>query len=212
VKQLGIIIFSILFLISFSKSQQKKQYEVEMSILSRGNLIQNASKIFEINPRVLAVIIFTERYLNHNWLDDELDFLLLQFGLNASVGFCQIKFETADWIERQLNWSKSNYYLSEKVHKVIKVSKDRGELAQKLQNDSVNILYAAVFLKMNIERWKSEGSFGKEGIDISENVGILGTLYSNGVRRSDANININKFGRKADEFYKSRNLLERFCN
>ncbi|MBM3712696.1 MAG: hypothetical protein FJW56_04565 [Actinobacteria bacterium] len=65
---------------------------------------------------------------------------------------------------------------------------------------------------MNIERWKSEGSFGKEGIDISENVGILGTLYSNGVRRPDANININKFGRKADEFYKSRNLLERFCN
>lgn len=100
--KLKIVIVFILILVTLAASQQKKQYEVEQSILSKQIHILNTPKIFKINPRVLAVIIFTERYLNHNWLDDELDFLLLKFGLNASVEFCQIKFETAEWSERQL--------------------------------------------------------------------------------------------------------------
>ncbi len=100
-----IFLFFIINLVLNSPSyyQQNKIYEVEKSVLQRKDYIRNASKLFGINTRSLAVIIFTERYLNHKWLDDELDFLLLKVGLNASVGFCQIKFETADWIERQLN-------------------------------------------------------------------------------------------------------------
>jgi len=100
--------------------------------------------------------------------------------------------------------------LGDECTKIIPLSKSRSELAKKLQNDSINILYAAAFLKMNIERWKSEGSFGKEGIDISENVGILATLYSNGPRKPNTEIKVNKFGITAKNFYIRKNLLQWF--
>ncbi len=137
-----IFLFFIINLVLNSPSyyQQNKIYEVEKSVLQRKDYIRNTSKLFGINTRSLAVIIFTERYLNHKWLDDELDFLLLKVGLNASVGFCQIKFETADWIERQLNWSKSHYYLGKEITKIISLSKNREELINKLSNDSINIV------------------------------------------------------------------------
>ncbi|MCX8010344.1 MAG: hypothetical protein N3A61_04275 [Ignavibacteria bacterium] len=189
----------------YAQSDEKFIY-VEKSIYTRQRLINNAADIFNIRPRVLATIILTERYLNSNWLDDELDFLLLQFGINASVGFCQIKYETANWIEHQLNWSRSNYYFGKEFTKIIALSKTKDELEQKLQNDSTNILYAAAFLAMNIRRWK------ESGIDISENLEVLGTLYSNGASRPNKIIKLNKFGLNAKTFYEDTSVLRWFDN
>ncbi len=57
---------------------------------------------------------------------------------------------------------------------------------------------------MNIGRWK------KEGIDISENIAILGTLYSNGARKPNNKMKPNNFGLKLDEFYYDKRVLKWF--
>ncbi|MBM4175978.1 MAG: hypothetical protein FJ213_07375 [Ignavibacteria bacterium] len=94
--------------------------------------------------------------------------------------------------------------MGDECTKIIPLSKTKGELEEKLQNDSTNILYAAAFIGMNIKRWKDNG------IDINENLMILGTLYSNGARRPSKEIKINKFGMNAKEFYNNKFILTKF--
>ncbi len=196
------IFFIIIFFPLLLFSQDNKFLEREKQITDKIHFINDSCAKFNINPHILATIIFTEKYLNSNWLDDELDFILVKLGINASCGFCQIKPKTAEWIEEQLNHEESKYYLGKDITNLIKPSKNNTELIDKLANDSINILYASAFLAMNIKRWKDNG------IDISNNIEILGTLYTNGARKPNNNMSINSFGKRAKEFYMDKNLLK----
>jgi len=165
-------------------------------IKTNQKLIEEASKVFDINPDILKSIIYVERTQNYTWEDDALDEYLAQAGLNSSIGFCQVKLKTAYWIEVQLNDSLATHFTGRKYIGKLSLSKSPKEIVSKLQNDSLNIYYAAAYLKIMQTYWKNKG------FPIDNRADILGTLYSTGLfyrdgseRRPNKNPKSNWFGK-----------------
>ena len=171
-----------------------------LKIKENKKLIESASKYFEINPKYLKAIIYVERTLNYDWEDDALDIPLAEGGVNSSIGFCQVKMKTAYWIEVQLSDSKSSYFPGKKYSGCLKMSKSPEEIIKKLQSDSLNIYYAAAYLRIMQSRWS------KANCSLDDKPEILGTLYSTGLfhidgteRKPRKNSEANSFGKKAAE-------------
>ena len=171
-------------------------------IESNRDLIIGASRIFDISPRILASIIYTERTLNYTWEDRALDKILAEAGVNSSIGFSQIKLKTAYWIEVQLNEKSSKFFPGKKYKGKLKLSASPGEIIKKLDNDSLNIMYAAAYLRIIKSRWV------RAGCPISGRAEILGTLYSTGIfkrdgseRKPNKNPKANEFGEKVREAF-----------
>ncbi|MGE5620974.1 MAG: hypothetical protein ACM3U0_00240 [archaeon] len=166
--------------------------------------ILRASKLFAVNSLYLKAIIYTERTLNYNWEDEALDEIIARSGLNSSLGFCQVKMKTAYWIEFQLNNSQNEFYPGDKYKGILSLSKSPEEIISKLKDDSLNILYAAAYLRIFQSYW------GKSGFPIDMSPGILGTLYSSGpydsegkLRKPNRGPKPNYFGRKTMEALES---------
>jgi len=171
-----------------------------LKIKEHKTLIESAARYFEVNPKYLRAIIYVERTLNYNWEDDALDIPLAEGGFNSSIGFCQVKMKTAYWIEVQLNDSKSSYFPGKKYSRLLKVSKSPEEIIKKLQSDSLNIFYAAAYLRIMQSRWS------KANCSIDDKPEILGTLYSTGLfhidgieRKPRKNPETNSFGKEVAE-------------
>ena len=171
-----------------------------LKIAEHESLIINGCKIFDVKPSILASVIYVERQLNYDWSDDALDIILAKTGHNSSIGFCQVKLKTAYWIEVQLNDSSGIYWLGKQYTNILSVSQSPKELITKLQDDSLNILYAAAYIRIIQNRWN------KSGNSIDDRADILGTLYSTGLFYPDGterlprtNPEANMFGRKVKE-------------
>ena len=187
----------ILFVVPLSAEQP----DITLSkITEHKTLIESTAKYFEVNPKYLRAIIYVERTLNYDWEDDALDIPLAEGGFNSSIGFCQVKMKTAYWIEVQLNDSKSSYFPWKKYSGCLKTSKSPEEIIKKLQSDSLNIFYAAAYLRIMQSRWS------KENCSIDNKPEILGTLYATGLfhidgteRKPRKNPEANSFGKKVTE-------------
>lgn len=165
--------------ISFEKIQKLKYH------------IMKASEIFEINASILASIIYSERTLNFNWDDEVFVEYLAEIGYNSSIGFCQIKIKTAFFIEMKMNQDKEN---KAKYGSHIKLSKTKKDLIEKLYIDSINITYAAAYVKLIEDYWS------KKKFPIRNKPEIIGTLYSIGL--------FNKYGIfRAPHFFPKPNLF-----
>ena len=158
--------------------------------------IKSACYKFDVSPNTLSSIIFVERTLNVDWSDDALDIILAKTGHNSSIGFCQVKLKTAYWIEVQLKDSLSLYYSGAEYVNILPISDSPGELIIKLQDDSLNILYAAAYLRIIQSRWK------KAGFLIDDRPEIIGTLYSTGLFYPDGTERIPRTEPEANEFGK----------
>lgn len=174
-------------------------------------VISKAAQLYEIKPRTLALIIYTERRLNYNQFDDLFDVPLARNGFNKSIGLSQIRLNTAFWIEKNLNDFTSSYYLGAKIAKHFSPSHDRNKLIAKLVDPSTNIHYAAVYLAMLQKRWKDAG------FDISNKPEILATLYSVGTYKPDGSERLpndkpcaNYFGELMVRFFESDLLIHLF--
>ncbi len=168
----------------------------------RESLIKSASKMFDVDSRILSAIIYVERSVNFNWEDEAMDNLLAKGGLNSSIGFCQVKMKTAYWIEVHLNDSSSSYCAGKKYSGLLMLSESPEEIISKLENDSLNIMYAAAYLRIIISQWE------KTGYPIDNRADILGTLYSTGLfnrngkeRLPNKNPKANKFGEKVQRSF-----------
>jgi len=80
------------------------------------------------------------------------------------------------------------------------VSKSPEEIIKKLQSDSLNIFYAAAYLRIMQSRWS------KANCSIDDKPEILGTLYSTGLfhidgieRKPRKNPETNSFGKEVAE-------------
>jgi hypothetical protein len=194
----------ILAYISFSYSEHP---DSSMSFIrERTAYFKKAAASFNINARFLKAIVFVERTLNYDWQDDALDIIIANAGKNSSIGFCQIKLKTAYWIEKTLSDTLSAFYPGFEYVNILSVSNNTVELIQKLQKDSLNILYAAAYLRIIQSYWQ------KAGFPIDRRSDIIGTLYSTGlfypsgeVRRPNAHPKANFFGLKTK---KSINLFK----
>lgn len=171
------------------------------SVLNKINKYQScfhaASKQFNIDKKALMVIVFTERSMNVDWKDKALDIPLAVSGYNSSIGFCQVKMKTAYWIETQLSDSTSEFYLGNQYRDILPVSKSPKEIIEKLENDFLNIKYAAAYIKIIQNYWKNHS------FPVHNRMDILGTLYSTGLfqnsgekREPNSNPKPNSFGKK----------------
>jgi len=157
---------------------------------------QEACRIFNVEKKILSSIIFVERRENYNWEDEAMDEYLAKVGLNSSIGFCQVKMKTAYWIEVQLNDTNSVHFPGQKYFNLLDVCKNSQKIIDGLQNDSLNIMHAAAYLRIIISRWENMG------FPIDKRADILGTLYSTGLfyrngeeRKPNKNPKANQFGK-----------------
>lgn len=197
-KKYFIAMFTILFILYCEvKSYAENRDSTIKKINKNIKLIKEASEKFDINYKTLCAIIYIERTLNYNWEDKALDEILANAGLNSSIGFCQVKMKTAYWIEKQLSDSVSIFYQGKEYGNFLKLSKTPKEIILKLKNDSLNILYAAAYIKIMINRWQTAG------FPINKKPEIIGTLYSKGLfypngkeRKPNKNPKANEFGKE----------------
>jgi len=157
-----------------------------------------SANIFDLNSIHLKSIVYVERTLNYDWSDKTFDVFFAQSGRNSSIGFCQVKLKTAYWIEKQLNDSTSNFYPGVKYYNKLILSNNPQEIINKLNNDSLNILYAGAYIRIIQSLWE------KSGFPINDRMDILATLYSTGLFQSDGSLRkphknpkSNYFGKKA---------------
>jgi len=150
-----------------------------------------------VDTATLSAIIYTERTLNVDWRDDALDVLLAKSGQNSSIDFCQIKMKTAYFIELSLADSLSAFYPGRKYRNLLSLSKSPQDLITNLQTDSLNLHYAAAYLRIIMSYWE------KAGYPINNRPDIVGTLYSTGLYKKNGEIRLpnpepkpNDFGRK----------------
>lgn len=182
---------------------ENKEERVLREMAKHKELICNAAHSFGIEPRIIASVIYAERFLNYNWEDDLFDVLFAETGYNSSIGFAQIKVATAFWIEQELNNFHGFYFLTVNIKQFFSRSKSKKELIERLVNDSTNIYYCAAYLSMIKHRWEKIFLFQS-----NNEAGILATLYSLGIIKFDgaervphANPQMNFLGEIAQKFY-----------
>ncbi|MCD6375799.1 MAG: hypothetical protein J7L94_09755, partial [Caldisericaceae bacterium] len=118
---------------------------------------------------------FKGRTLKYDLVDKGFYYSVALKGYNSSLGFCQIKLKTAYFIEKVLSDSSSDFYPGYKYSGILNVSKSPNILIKKLYNDSLNILFAAAYVRIIISFWE------KAGFSITNKPEIIGTLYSTGL-------------------------------
>jgi len=168
--------------------------ETYSKIMERKQLIFTASKLFDINPQYLATVIYTERTKNYDWTDEAFDEIIAKTGQNSSMGFSQVKIKTAYFIEKQITDSVSAFFCGKKYEHILMLSKSPFKLIQKLKTDSLNILYAAAYLRIIQTFWSNKG------YPIDNKPDIIGSLYQLGLFHSDGKVREPHFNPKANEF------------
>ena len=170
--------------------------ETMKKIRNNYKYILDASHYFQINPSILASIIYTERTLIVDWTDEVFDVAIAKLGLNSSIGFCQIKIKTVFFVEAQITDSNRAYFPGFIYNGLLKVSESIDKLINKLKRDSLNIYYAAAYLRIIQSYWKSNG------YTIDNKPEIIGSLYQTGLfypdgkeRKPRWNPQPNQFGR-----------------
>lgn len=161
----------------------------------REAIIVKSCKVFDINSRLYASIIYGELKNNLDQLD-KLDDIRAKLGFDPSVGFAQLRVSTAKWIE-------DNY--SDNI--VIKKSKNRSKLVENIISDSTNILYTAFYIWL-INKKLSEKFAQKPTIR------MLASYYGKGIDNDFSNHPAtnyyNQIGTTAEEFYYSNDLIDVF--
>lgn len=144
-----LLFFALLLLFPKTDCRAEQPDTTVAKIQKHARHIERAASVFEIDAPTLAAIIFTERTLNYDWRDEAFDISLFRdLGLNSSIGFCQVKIKTAYYIEYQLNNEDQLYFPGKRWKGEIELSNSKNELLEKISNDSLNILYAAAYLRI----------------------------------------------------------------
>jgi len=174
-----------------------------VKLCKQSGSIKYASKIFDIDPIKLKAITYVERTNNYNWQDEYFDDFLAKKGQNSSIGFCQVKMKTAYWIEWQLADSTSDFYPGKKYEEPLSISQSPQEIIEKLENDRINLLYAAAYMRIIQSYWTNKG------FSIDDRVDIIATIFSYGIfcretgdpLKPNNNPKPNWFGVQANEAY-----------
>jgi len=201
-------LFLIIFWLDINNTLAEEPEKVKQLLIENKDFIYSSAVLFNVQPRLIASIIYVERTLNVNWMEGQLDLLLAKAGYSSSIGLGQIKIHTAEWIEKKLHDSTSKYYLGDVYKSYIPKSKSRDEIIERLDGPEWNTKYVAGYIAMFCHRWLNDG------FDISARPDIIGTLYSLGPyrvsdgseRKPHVNPKANYFGEETVKFYYSDQL------
>lgn len=184
------LLVALIIIISIVLSSLTKTHQFPLNLfLSHQKIIKRYCNEFNLDDRLYISVIYGELINNYNTLD-KFDETRAYLGFNPSIGFAQIRISTIKWIE--LNYSH--------IPSVFQ-SKNRKELINKGINDTTNILYSVIYIKLieqkleNYNSIKSIGSYYGKGIDYNKTININ---YTNAI------------GDSAESFYFSKKLLNVF--
>lgn len=204
------------------------EWALMKNVFSRDqNIIKKAAEDAGVNPRLILSCVIGEQFRffssRRESFKNYFEPLKILASLsNISYGIAGIKPKTVFQIEENLKDEKSSFYLGYNMRNVTGV-KDKiteEEIMNRItdtENPYYSYLYVGLFINQIIHQWESHG------YDISNNAGILSTLYNLGFYHSlpkedpkvgGAIINIaNKdytFGDIGHEFYYSGELSDIF--
>jgi hypothetical protein len=193
----------------------RAQTRGEDVLLEHSVNIVSAARTFDIDPRLLAAIVYTEQIYKVKPGEEVIDYVFALSGYNSSIGIAQIKVQTATRIEQNTRNPKNRFYPGEKLNAVLPHSKNKHTLIENLRDPKINLLYAAAYIAIILKIWSSAlPSFRDRAMRTS----IIATLYSRGlitpeggVREPHPNPRSNAFGKKVEEFYNSFWLGKEIC-
>lgn len=200
---------------------------LKTAILKDKDVINKVGKETGVSPRLIVSILIVEqlRLFNSEREIFKQVFAPLKILGNQSQfswGVMGIKQDTARGIENHLKDSTSPFYLGTEFEHALDFKTDNhdNERFERLTDEHdryYSYLYAGLLIKQIEAQWE------KSSFPITNNVGVIATLYNIGFINSKPNanpqiggaeININKttysFGGLAKSFYESDELIEEF--
>ena len=180
-------------------AKEEKAFEI---IGTYAVTILEEAEYFEVDPFVVAGVIFAEQSLNVNFIDTITDFTA-KLGVNTSVGIGQVRLKTAQLVEEKTKITKITQVGTKlgilKVWNVPGVGEVTGSknyaTARRLENDEQNIKYVAAYISYLQKYWYDAG------YNISGKPEILATLYNIGEGSPKSNPQPNDFGKYVGENY-----------
>ena len=181
------------------KSGYVSEYAAEELIRKNADFIIEAAEEFDIDPQILAGVIYAEQTLNVDIFDTLFDWVGSSGMIDTSVGISQVKMSTAKSVEDDGLIEKSTQTV---LHGVIVEKTEIQQRYERLTDNKTNIRYAAAYLRQLTNEWQP--SYKR----ISQSPSILGTLYNIGVGTPHGNPKPNNFGRVVGKAYsKMKQLL-----
>lgn len=136
--------------------------------------ILNAANFNKVDPRTLAAIILRENLDNNpvkEWAESQIGFIAESWPMGKpSIGLAQIQVATARFIEEQ-GLIKP---MSDEIAAQIVIMNANMVRETRLENNAINAMYAAAYLRYFTVKWY------KEFPTMAERPDILGTLYNIG--------------------------------
>ena len=176
-----------------SESESKAQIRARRIIEEHAGSIKTAAEEFDVDPVIVAGVIYQEQSTNVNFVDTLADYIGGLLFVNTSIGIGQVRVQTAEELE----------YKYPQLHPIVKsdhVIQSNAVRVEFLKDPLMNIRYVAAKIAFDQERWK------EAGFDISDRPDILGTLYNiedvkNPKKEPHANPDSNDFGKGVAENY-----------
>ena len=182
--------------------------DADQLIKNNKETILAAARAHNVDPGIVAGVIYAEQILNYDWKDEFADVPF--YYLNTSVGIGQVRISTARLLEDK-EYVDKTYYVRYECHcdygnypKRVEVwyAPGYGEvygnrdlaIAKRLTVDSQNIKYVAAYLNYIQDYWKNT-------YDISGRPDILGTLYNIGEGSPNTSPQSNDFGKEVQKQY-----------
>ena len=137
---------------------------------NRNNIIASADK-FGLDPKMVAIMIYTEQANNYDFKDVLADSLLGRFGIDMSIGIGQVRVSTAERIENagympQIILPYNIPVIGRFIERQVRISK--------LKNPATNIDYVAGLVKNIVNNWETDYP------EIVESPDIVWTIYNTG--------------------------------
>ena len=189
-------------------------------------VIQKAGRDAGISPRLIATVIVGEQlrlFTSEREVFKQIFAPLSILGVQSqfSLGVTGMKYDTAKQVETNLKDSTSPFYLGAGYQSILdypilttNIDQARLDRLTDAHNHYYSYLYTALFLKQIEKQWRNAG------FDISNQSGILATIFNLGFIKSDPNatpaiggadIEVGgatySFGGLASDFYHSNELL-----
>ena len=179
--------------LDISESESKAQIRARRIIEEHAGSIKTAAEEFDVDPVIVAGVIYQEQSTNVNFVDTLADYIGGLLFVNTSIGIGQVRVQTAEELE----------YKYPQLHPIVKsdhVIQSNAVRVEFLKDPLMNIRYVAAKIAFDQERWK------EAGFDISDRPDILGTLYNiedvkNPKKEPHANPDSNDFGKGVAENY-----------
>jgi hypothetical protein len=168
------VLFVCLIIISCNEHTQEDK--VNSILIKNKAIIDYYCKYIGISSKLYASVIYGELYNNLDYYDN-FDIIRGRLGYNSSIGFAQMKVSTLYWIEE-------NY---------IMINKPKMDPIDKLVNDSSNIFYSCIYIKLIMDKYENKykikpsilqiASYYGKGID---NKNEMSSLYNNRIGKTAA--------------------------